>query len=59
MKEMIKEIINDPEFIEEELFRTQRALFDAKSVKEIKFLQNKINYLTEKIRKAKIRKIKH
>jgi hypothetical protein len=54
MKELIriKNIIDDPEFIEEELFRTQQALFSAKSVKELKFLQNKINYLMEKKKKV-------
>jgi hypothetical protein len=58
MKDLIriKNIIDDPEFIEEELFRTQQALFTAKSVREVKFLQNKINYLKEKIKKAKLEK---
>jgi hypothetical protein len=53
MKDIIKEIINDPEFIREELLRTQQALFNAKSVREIKFLQKKIDYLKARIKEMK------
>jgi hypothetical protein len=53
MKDVIKEIINDPEFIKEELFKTQQALFNAKSVREIKFLQKKIDYLKTRIKEMK------
>ena len=34
---------SQPNFFEEQLYETQRALFAAKSVKQIKFLQKKIN----------------
>ncbi len=37
--------LNDPQFVEEELFDTQRALFSAKTVREMKFLQSKLNFL--------------
>jgi len=36
--------------LEEELFEAKQALFAARSVKELKFLQNKINYLSKKLR---------
>lgn len=42
------EIIDDPEFIEDQLFETKQALFAETNVRRIKFLQNKINYLKEK-----------
>lgn len=45
--------IDDPHFIEEELFQTKKALFAAKSVKELKFLQNKLNYLMKRIKEIK------
>lgn len=35
-------------FIEEELFYAKRAMFSATTVREIKFLQSKINYLKQK-----------
>lgn len=37
----------EQEMLEEELFEAKQALFMARSVKELKFLQNKINYLTK------------
>jgi hypothetical protein len=42
--------IDDSEFIEEQLFETMQALFKETNVKRIKFLQNKINYLKQKLR---------
>lgn len=42
------------EVIEEELYRAKRALFQVNSVKKVKFLQRKIEYL-EKL-KEKIEK---
>ncbi len=33
------------DFLQEQLLEAQQALFFAKSVKEAKFLQNRINYL--------------
>lgn len=38
------------EMIEEQLYEAQNALFRAKTVREIKFLQNKINYLKTRAR---------
>ena len=40
--------LTDPQFVQEELFDTQRALFSAKTVKEMKFLQSKLNFLKMK-----------
>jgi phosphomevalonate kinase len=34
-------------FVEEQLFETKQALFSETSVKRIKFLQSKINYLSD------------
>lgn len=48
MNNKVVEIIDDPEFIEDQLFETKHALFAETNVKRIKFLQNKINYLREK-----------
>lgn len=36
---------DDMMFFEEQLFETKQALFSATTVREIKFLQNKITYL--------------
>jgi hypothetical protein len=41
--------IDDIRFIEEQLFEAKQALFSATTVREVKFLQNKIKYLSEKI----------
>lgn len=41
-------IINDPRFVEEQLFDAQQSLFNARSVREIKFLTMKINYLKKR-----------
>lgn len=35
-------------FIEEQLYEARHALFAAKTVREIKFIQSKINYLRER-----------
>jgi hypothetical protein len=43
-------IVDDPEFIEEQLFEAKQALFTETNVKRIKFLQSKINYLKQKLR---------
>lgn len=37
-------------FLEEQLFEAKRALFTATSIKRVKFIQNKIRYLNEKLR---------
>ena len=44
-----KTVVN-PNFIEEELFLTKHALFNAKTVRELKFLQAKINYLKQRMK---------
>jgi len=38
-------------FIEEQLFDAKQALFSATSVREVKFLQNKIKYLRDQVKK--------
>ena len=43
-----KNPLADPQFVEQELFDTKRALFSATTVKEMKFLQSKLNFLTQK-----------
>ncbi len=48
-----KEVIDDPAFIEQELFDTRQALFSATSVRQVRFLQNKLNYLKQKMREVK------
>jgi hypothetical protein len=40
---------NDREFFEEQLFETKAALFAASSLKQVRFLQNKIKYLEQKV----------
>jgi len=45
---------DDPEFIKEELFEATHALFSETSVRRIKFLQNRIDYL-KKIAKKKLK----
>lgn len=44
----LNEIINDPDFIEDQLFEAKHALFAETNVRRIKFLQNKINFLKQK-----------
>lgn len=36
-------------FFEEQLFDAKQALFFAKTVREVKFLQSKIKYLAQKV----------
>jgi hypothetical protein len=40
----------DIKYIEDQLFEAKQALFSARSVREVKFLQNKIKFLSDKIR---------
>jgi hypothetical protein len=42
----------NPNILEEELFEAKQALFMARSVKELKFLQSKIDYLTRRLREV-------
>jgi len=37
-------------FFEEQLFETKQALFSATTVREARFLQNKIKYLKERVK---------
>ena len=37
------------EFYEQQLFEAKNALFSATSVREVKFLQNKIRYLEQRM----------
>jgi hypothetical protein len=39
----------DASFFEEQLYDAKQALFEAKTVREIKFLQTKIKYLSQKV----------
>ena len=39
------------EFLEEQLIEARQALFAAKTVREIKFIQTKIKYLSEQFKK--------
>jgi hypothetical protein len=43
----------NPIFFEQELFRAKQALFTARSVREARFLQNRINYLKKRIEELK------
>lgn len=43
--------IEQTRFIEEQLFECKQAMFAATTVREVKFLQNKINYLKEQAKK--------
>jgi len=40
----------DRDFFEEQLFEAKTALFSASSVKQVRFLQNKIKYLERKVK---------
>lgn len=41
--------IEQARFFEDQLFEAQQALFSATSIKQVKFLQNKIKYLRQQI----------
>jgi len=40
-------------FFEEQLFETKQALFAATTIKQARFLQNKIKYLNQKVNEMK------
>jgi len=46
--------LEEARFIEEQLFDTKQALFSETSVRRIRFLQSKINYLKEKAKQLEI-----
>ncbi|MEM5766422.1 MAG: hypothetical protein QW423_02205 [Candidatus Aenigmatarchaeota archaeon] len=37
-------------FFEEQLYEAKQALFTARTIKQAKFLQNRIKYLSEKVK---------
>jgi hypothetical protein len=45
----------DLKFWEEQLYEAKQALFAARTIKQIKFLQNKIKFLSEKVKEIKKR----
>ena len=47
---------SNKEFLEEQLFEARHALFTACSVREIKFLQTKIAYLSKQMKETKTKK---
>jgi len=48
-----QEIIKSRDFIQEQLEQTTQDLFNARSVREIQFLQEKLAYLKKRMREAK------
>lgn len=46
----------DKLFLEEQLFETRNQLFAATSIREIKFLQSKIAYLSKQMKGSKKKK---
>ncbi len=48
-----QEIINDRSFIQEQLEQTTQDLFQARSVREIQFLQQKLTYLKQRMKEAR------
>jgi hypothetical protein len=45
----------DLKFWEEQLYEAKQALFAARTIKQVKFLQNKIKFLSEKVKEIKKR----
>ena len=41
------------EFYEQQLFETKNALFSATNIKQVKFLQNKIKYIEQRMKGKK------
>ena len=39
-------------FFEEQLYEARQALFSATSIREVKFLQNKIKYLKQRVKES-------
>jgi hypothetical protein len=48
--------MEDTGFLEEQLFEAQRCLFAARSVKEAKFLSNRITFLKQQLKQGNGRK---
>jgi hypothetical protein len=53
-KQLNRNNFEEVRFIEEQLFDTKQALFSETSVRRIRFLQSKINYLKEKAKQLEI-----
>jgi hypothetical protein len=53
-KQFSRNNFEEVRFIEEQLFDTKQALFSETSVRRIRFLQSKINYLKEKAKELNI-----
>lgn len=51
-----EEIIKDKGFIQDQLEQTTRDLFNARSVREIQFLQQKLDYLKKRMKETKVSK---
>jgi hypothetical protein len=43
---------DDVRFFEEQLFEAKRALFAATTIKQARFLQNKIKYLNQRVKET-------
>lgn len=48
-----QEIIKDRSFIQSQVEETTEAIFHARSVREIQFLQQKLTYLKQRMKEAK------
>lgn len=51
-----QEVIKSRDFIQDQLEETTQALFNARSVREIQFLQQKLTYLKKRMRETKAAK---
>jgi len=45
-------------FYQEQLFETKNKLFNAKSVKQLKFLQDRIGFLMERIDEIQVQRVR-
>jgi hypothetical protein len=48
-------LFNDPEFLFQEFLKTKQELFNARSVKKVKFLQRKLEYLQKMVKEEKVK----
>jgi len=53
-KQFNRDNFEEARFIEEQLFDAKQALFSETSVRRIKFLQSKINYLKQKVKELEM-----
>ena len=54
-KKVKKSIPIEAEFFEEQLYKAQQSLFFARSVKEARFLTNRINFLKEQLKESGVK----